>query len=430
METSNMSSSIRRENLSFEKLAVHGGSPIRDKPWPTYDKGNVIIDDEDMELVLEVIKSKRLFRYDNRELKHTRVGQFEEGLKEYFSSEYALAVSSGTAAISLPLMALDLPNDSLVGCPAYSFTATPSAIIQAKLKPLLIEVDRNLHIDMADLEKKITQMKALVVVHMRGFPAPLPQILELAQRHGVPVIEDAVPSLGCKLEDKYLGTYGIAGAFSTQSDKSLNTGEGGFILTDDKDLFLKCVILSGAYERMFEKHFLNQQCAIDFTSIPVFNFRLDEIRGALGLSQLKKLDKRLGLLSQNYSYVRQGMEHLRCLRPRESWHETAFPLGDNLLLELDGSIEDCCWFAEALTAEGIDTKALGDLNKTNVRRFWDWSYLFENVPKAEIPNLHPKSFKHIGSYLDIALSPTLERNDLDDFLTAIQKVHDYYENKE
>ncbi|WP_454781898.1 DegT/DnrJ/EryC1/StrS family aminotransferase [Legionella sp. WA2022007384] len=423
-------SSRKKECPSFEKLALDGGSPVRAKPWPTYDKGNVIIDEEDLELVLDVIKSKRLFRYDNRDIKDTKVGQFEEELKDYFNSEYALAVSSGTAAISLPLMALNLPNDALVGCPAYSFTATPSAIIQAQLKPVLIEVDRDLHIDLTDLEKKIPHMSALVVVHMRGFPAPLPQIMELASKHGVPIIEDAVPSLGCKLKNKYLGTYGLAGAFSTQSDKSLNTGEGGFILTNDRELYLKCVILSGAYERLYEKHFCGQQCAIDFTSLPIFNFRLDEIRGALGLSQLKKLNKRLNLLSQNYHYAIQGMTHLKHLRPRSTWHEEVLPLGDNLLLELDGSIKECCWFADALTAEGIDTKALGDLNKINVRRFWDWSYLFKDIARHEIPNLYPNSFKHIRSYIDIALSPTLKKEDLDEFLTAINKVHYHYELKD
>lgn len=422
-------SSMKREYSSLRQLALYGGSPIRQKPWPTYDKGNVLIDEEDTELILDVIKSKRLFRYDNREIKDTKVGQFEEGLKEYFKCEFALAVSSGTAAISLPLMALDLPDDSLVGCPAYSFTATPSAIIQAKLKPLLIEVDRDLHMDLNDLDKKIGRLQALVVVHMRGFPAPLPQIMEIANKHGVPIIEDAVPSLGCKLKNKYLGTYGLAGAFSTQSDKSLNTGEGGFILTSNKDLYLKCVILSGAYERLYEKHFSEAPCTIDFTRLPLFNFRLDELRGALGVSQLKKLNKRLDLLSQNYAYVIQGISPLTCLRPRATWDKTVLPLGDNLLLGIEGSSEDCCWFAEALTAEGIDTKALGDLNKVNVRRFWDWAYLFKDVSKQEIPKLYPNSFRYISSYIDIALSPTLGKEDLDQLITAIKKVHDHYELK-
>lgn len=412
-----------------EMLALNGGKPIRSTPWPTYDKGNVTIDDEDLEGVAEVIKGKRLFRYDNRRIDETRVGVFEQELRTYFNVNYALAVSSGTAALTLPLLALQLPQDSLVGCPTFSFTATPSAIIQARLKPMMIEVDENLHMDLNDLERKITQLKALVVVHMRGFPAPLPKILELAKKHGVPVIEDSVPSLGHKYQDQHLGTFGLAGAFSTQSDKSLNTGEGGFILTNDKDLYMKCIILSGAYERLFEKHFPGQIPPINFTSIPLFNFRLDEIRGALASSQLKKLTKRLESLSKNYAYIANRIKNLKLLKLREGWQNDIYPIGDNLLFRIDGSEEDRCWFANALSAEGIDTKFLGDPHKVNVRRFWDWAYLFHGMSADEIKRQYLMSFKHISSYVDLALSPTLNQNDLEECIQAIHKVYSHYESR-
>jgi dTDP-4-amino-4,6-dideoxygalactose transaminase len=416
-------------NSSLDKLALYGGHPVRTKPWPTYDKGNVILDDDDVSMVIDVIRSKRLYRYDNRPLHETKVGQFEIELKEYFQVQYALAVSSGTAAISLPLIALELPPNSLVGCPVYSFTATPSAIIQAQMKPLLIEVDHNLHMDLVDLERKIKQMKALVVVHMRGFPAPLLQIKEIADKHGVPIIEDSVPALGHQLLGKHLGTYGTAGAFSTQSDKSINTGEGGFILTNEKDIFTKCVILSGAYERLYEKHITAQELSFNFLSLPVFNFRLDEIHGALGLTQLKKLNTRLAVQAENYAYVMEKIQHLKYLRPRGTWSNDVLPIGDNLLLQVYGSIKDCCWFANALTKEGVDTRALGDPDNANVRRFWDWAYLSEDKTKNNLTTLYPESFKHIGSYIDLALSPTLEKDDLEDCVRAIKKVHDHYETK-
>lgn len=420
---------MKNNVIVMEKLAIDGGEPVRQKPWPTYDKGHVVLDEEDVQCLIEVMQSKRLFRYDNRCLNDTRVGQFENELKQYFHVDYALAVSSGTAALSLPLMALQLPDNALVGCPAYSFTATPSAIIQAKLKPLLIEVDANLHMDLADLEKKLPQLSALVVVHMRGFPAPLPEIKRMADSYGVPIIEDAVPSLGCKLKDKFLGTYGLAGAFSTQSDKSLNTGEGGFILTNDKALYLHCVIMSGAYECLYEKHCAHESAAIDFTRLPVFNFRLDELRGALGLSQLKKLTARLDRLSKNYCHILERIQDLAFVTPRSGWDETVLPIGDNLLLKIDGGIDDCCWFAEALCAEGIDTKALGDCKKVNVRRFWDWAYLFDTSCRETIKSRHAASAKHISSYIDIALSPTLNEEDIDDFCKALRKVHHHYEQR-
>lgn len=415
--------------LDDEKLALYGDKPIRVKAWPTYDKGNVILDKEDEKQVVNVIRSNRLFRYDNRAYEETEVGKFEILLQDFFHVKHALAVSSGTAALTLPLLALGLPPGSYVGCPTFSFTATASAIIQANLKPLLIEVDSNLHIDMNDLEKKISQMKALVIVHMRGFPAPLPQILEIAARFDVPIIEDSVPTLGHQLNGKYLGTFGLAGGFSTQSDKSLDTGEGGFILTNNKDIYQKCIILSGAFEYFLEKHFLNEIFSFDTCSLPVFNFRLDEIRGALGSSQLKKLNTRLSLLFHNYEYIIQGIANLKYIRPRGTWHDSARPMGDNLLIKVEGSVENCCWFAEAMTAEGIDTKALGNPHKINVRRFWDWKYLFAGKSHQEIVDLFPASFQHISSYIDIPLSPTLIKSDLEDCINAFQKVHHYYEHR-
>ncbi|KTC81525.1 DegT/DnrJ/EryC1/StrS family aminotransferase [Legionella brunensis] len=98
--------------VSSDKLVLYGGQPTRQKPWPTYDKGNVILDDEDASSLEEVLRSKKLFRYDNRKLEETKVGQFENQLKDFFHIDYALAVSSGTAALSLPLMALGLPENS------------------------------------------------------------------------------------------------------------------------------------------------------------------------------------------------------------------------------------------------------------------------------------------------------------------------------
>jgi len=409
----------------FSKLALYGGEPVRKQPWPTYDKGDVIIDDDDINSVVNVLKNKRLFRYDTRTLDETQVGQFEKALREFFGIKYALAVSSGTAALSLSLMSLELPSDSLIGCPTFTFTATPSAILLAKLKPCLIKVDRNLQVDLADLEEKIPTLKALVVVHMRGYPAPLLQIKKIADQYNVPVIEDAVPALGGKLAGKYLGTHGLMGAFSMQSDKSLNTGEGGFILTDNKILFQKCVVLSGAYESLNKKHFEESDYE-SINALPVFNFRLDEMRGALGLSQLKKLFQRTQCLSENYQYIAQGMQRFSHVALRENGEPEGLPLGDHLLIKVSGSIEDSCWFAKALTAEGIDTMSLGDAKRINVRRFWDWDYLFQNKSKSEIQQLHSASYNHISSYIDIALSPTLKKEDLDTLLLAISKVHAYY----
>lgn len=242
-------SNMQPDDSSFEKLAIDGGIAVRSRHWPTYDKGDTILDEHDEKELLTALKSKLLFRYDVRPLNETPVGRFERTVEEFFRVRHALAVSSGTTAISLALMSLGVKSDDEVALPGFTFAATPSAILLAGAKPVLIEVDENLNLDIEDLKRKYNQrMKALVVVHMRGSASDMASIMEFADSVGLKVIEDVVPAMGVKFRGRYLGTWGHFGAFSTQSDKSCNTGEGGILVVNDDFLFAKTIVLSGAYE--------------------------------------------------------------------------------------------------------------------------------------------------------------------------------------
>src|SRR3989344_3136041 len=232
-------------DISSPNLAINGAEPTRKIPWPTYDKGDVLVDESDEQVALETIKSHLYFRYDQRPFNDTSAGKFEQKLQEYFDVKHALAVSSGTAAITLGLLAAGLKKGDKVAVPAFTFAATPSAILLAGYEPVIIEVDENLHIDIDDLKQKVsTGIKAIVPVHMRGLACNIKAVIEIANEANIPVIEDVVAAFGANFENKKLGTFGTAGAFSTQSDKSLNTGEGGFLLTDDTELFARAICFS------------------------------------------------------------------------------------------------------------------------------------------------------------------------------------------
>jgi dTDP-4-amino-4,6-dideoxygalactose transaminase len=168
-------------------LALYGGPAIRTRPWPTYDKGDAFISTQDEVAATEAIRSRRYFRYDTRPHEETRTGRLERRLAEVFGSRHALACASGTTAIALSLLALDLPPDSPVACPAFTFSATPSAIILAGHRPVLVEADEDLHMDVADLRRVLADgARAVVVVHMRGYASDMPRICALATEHGVP----------------------------------------------------------------------------------------------------------------------------------------------------------------------------------------------------------------------------------------------------
>ncbi|MBB2915374.1 dTDP-4-amino-4,6-dideoxygalactose transaminase [Streptosporangium becharense] len=403
------------------ELAVHGGDPVRRAPWPTYDKGAVFVHPEDEEAALRAVRSHLYFRYDYRAQQETECGRFEEKLCRYFGSRHALAVSSGTTAIALAIMAAGIPPGSLIACPGFTFVATPSAIVLAGCKPLLVEVDENLHLDLADLRRRWTpEIKAILVVHMRGFAADMEALTRFAAEMGVPVFEDAVPALGAELNGRKLGTFGLAGAFSTQSDKSLNCGEGGFLVTDDSTLFARAVVLSGAYEGRFRRHFPDGDPPIDTDlDLPLLSFRMDEIRAALLRAEMERLPIRLRRFHRNYAHVAERLADVPGIAIRQPVAPGAY-LGEAFIFRVPGG--DAKWFAHALCREGIDARNLGSDEDDNVRVFWNWRFMFGDRDVTAIKALLPDTTRYLEEAVDIPLSSSLSTDDCDDLVRAVRKV--------
>ncbi len=403
------------------RLAVDGGIPVRTAPWPTYDKGAVDVDRRDEEATLQAVRSHLYFRYDYRAPHETECGRFESELRDYFGSKHALATSSGTTALALCLMAAGIPPGSLVACQGFTFAATPSAIILAGCTPFLVEVDENLHLDLNDLRRRWTPaIKAIMVVHMRGFAADMDALTGFAAEMGVPVFEDAVPALGAELRGRKLGTIGLAGAFSTQSDKSLNAGEGGFLLTDDSELYARAVVLSGAYEGRLRWHFPDGDppIATDL-DLPLFSFRMDEIRAALLRSELTRLQLRLDRFHANYSRVAAELGGLPQIAIRQPVAAGAY-LGEAFIFRVLGA--DAKWFTRALRAEGIEARFLGCDEDHNVRVFWNWRFMYGSMDVASVQALLPGTTAYLMHCVDIPLSSTLCGQDCEDLVGAVRKV--------
>ncbi len=401
-------------------LAIDGGTPVRSRRWPTYDTGDSFIDDADIDAALRALRRRRYFRYDSRPQAETETGRLERALCGFFGSPYALACSSGTAALALSLMALDLPPGSLVMCPAFTFAATPSSILLAGHRPVLVDCDEDLNLDVGDLRRKMTaDVRAIVAVHMRGFASDMPAVCAVADEYGVPVVEDAVPALGVQLHGRPLGTYGAFGAFSTQSDKSLNTGEGGFLLTADKEAYARAIVYSGAYEGRMSRHFVDPP-EIDDLAMPIFSMRMDEIRAALAGAMLDRLPGRLAAHRRNYDRVAAGLAGQAGIKVRQPVAEGAY-LGEALLFRLiDVPVPAVAWFAAALRAEGISARALGDPADCNVRAFWNWRFLFPDAATARAAC--PVTADLLDRVIDIPLSANLTEEDCDELVEVVGKV--------
>lgn len=404
------------------RLALDGGAPVRSRPWPSYDKGDVFINPEDEAAAIGAIRSHLYFRYDFRDLADTACGRLERRAAAWFGTRHALAVSSGTAAIALALMAAGLPKGAKVVVPGFTFAATPSAVVLAGCEPYLVECDDDLNFDVDDLRRRWRDdIAAILVVHMRGVASDMRAIRAFADARGVPVIEDAVPAMGADLDGRKLGTFGRAGCFSTQSDKSINTGEGGLLVTDDSALHARAIVLAGAYEGRMRRHFgeAERDALPSDLELPLLSMRMDEIRAALAEAQFDRLGLRLADFARNYEAIHDALGAVPGLRLRRAPAPGAV-LGDSLVFMVEAG--DPARFAAALRAEGIGARLLGAADDTNVRVFWNWRFLFPGEDPDAIKARLPRTAALLERAIDVPLASTLTANDVDDLVTAVRKV--------
>jgi len=251
--------------------------------------GHEIIGEEEQREVLDVLSRKVLFRYEfdaQREGVY-KVETFEREFARYSGSRHALAVSSGTAALRVALAALGVgPGDEVI-TQGFTFVATWEAILDAGALPVFAEIDETLCLDPNDLEARITpRTRAVIPVHMCGGQARVEEIVSAAGRHGVPVIEDTAQSCGGRLGERALGSFGALGTFSFDSVKTLTTGEGGMVITDDEELYLR----ASEYHDHGHDHDPSVGRGLEKRRFFGFNHRMMELQGALGLAQLRKLE--------------------------------------------------------------------------------------------------------------------------------------------
>ena len=258
---------------------------------------------EELEAAVEVMNSGYLFRYGNENdpkfLK--KVYTLENELAKFEKAGYALATSSGTSALLSSAFALGLkPGDEII-VPAYTFVASYSSVIFLGLVPVLAEVDESLDLDPDDIERRITpKTKAIMPVHMLGNPCDMDRIMAVARKNKLLVLEDCCQAAGASYKGKKVGTIGDIGAFSLNFFKTINSGDGGFVVTNDKSL----------YERAFGMH--DQGHTPNRTGVEVgnrsllgLNFRLNELTAAVALAQLKKLNRIVAELRRKRTLLKE-----------------------------------------------------------------------------------------------------------------------------
>ncbi|MEJ5258005.1 MAG: DegT/DnrJ/EryC1/StrS family aminotransferase [Fervidobacterium sp.] len=230
---------------------------------------------------------------------------FEEKLKEYLGTKYCIAVSSGTAALHLALLALNIHEGDEVIVPSFTFPATVNVIELVKAKPVFVDVDLDTYnINVKQIESKITsKTKAIMPVHLFGNPAEMDVILEIAKKYELKVIEDAAGALGSLYKGRKCGTIGDIGCFSFHPRKVITTAEGGLVVTNDDEIARKIFALRnhGFFQVGNNREFL----------MPGLNYRMNEFEAALGIVQMEKLDE---MVSQRIKIANEYMKRLEKIK--------------------------------------------------------------------------------------------------------------------
>ncbi|MDO5675464.1 MAG: DegT/DnrJ/EryC1/StrS family aminotransferase [bacterium] len=287
--------------------------------------GFEIFGDEEKREVLEVLESGVLFRYgfEGQRGRQWKVRRFEEAFARYTGASHAQAVTSGTAALKVALAALGVGAGDEVITQGFTFVATWEAILDIGAVPVFTEIDLSLNMDPADLEKKITpRTKAIIPVHMMGAPARIEEIMAIADKHGIAVIEDTAQAAGARLHGRHLGTFGAIGTFSFDSVKTITTGEGGMCISNDASLWQRM----DQYHDHGHDHLPNPGGRGGEGRLFIgFNYRMMEIQGAIGLAQLAKLDAMVEAQQHNKNILREAAAAI----PGVQFRDLLDPAGDS-----------------------------------------------------------------------------------------------------
>ena len=293
--------------------------------------------------------------FDARRNHIFRVDDFEKEIAKKVNTTFAYCASSGTSALKAALIALGVRRGDEVITQSFTFIATVEAILELGAVPVITEIDKSLNMDPIDLRNKITnKTKVIIPVHMGGVAAKMDEIMLVAKRHNIKVLEDSCQAFGATYNGKPVGTIGDMGVYSFDGGKIITTGEGGAIITNHEKLFRT------AREYCDHGHELNPNVprGEDTRTTWGFNYKMTELQGAVGLAQLKKMDYILGKQKEHKRIIKEGLREVRNIEFREL-PDPEGDAGDTLFFFVETK-EKAKSFAKLLKEKGLGTKNVPD----------------------------------------------------------------------
>lgn len=344
--------------------------------------GYELFGDEERKEVNDVLQTGILMRYgfDGARKGIWKAKELEEAITHTFGAKYAQLVCNGTAALTTALASLGVGYGDEVIMPSFTFVASFEAVLSVGATPVLVEVDDTLTLSPTAVKEAITsRTKCIMPVHMCGSMADMSALQEICSQHNLYLLEDACQSIGGTYKGRYLGTIGDAGTFSFDFVKTLTCAEGGVVMTNNEEVYVR----SDAYSDHGHDH-KGVDRGADLHPYLGYNFRISELHAAVGLAQIKKLDRILEIQKRNHSRLKQILSSI----PGITFRRIPDPEGDS------------CTFLSWFLPEASETKAVVDALKANNilagNFYWfenNWHYIrkWNHLKEGKTLNgLHPE----------------------------------------
>lgn len=395
------------------KLAIEGGEPVRKEFLPFHRPS---LGPEEEQAVIEVLRSGWI-------TKSQRTLEFEKRFAQYVGAKYAVGLNSCTAALHLSLIALGIkPGDEVITTP-ITFAATANVIEHCQAKPIFADILlKDLNINPEEIEKKITpKTKAIIPVHFSGFPCEMDEIFYIARKYGIPVIEDAAHALETIYKGKKIGSLeSISTCFSFYATKNITTGEGGMLVTNDKEMEEKIRILSlhGISRDAWKRYGLEGYRHWDIL-YPGYKYNMFDLQAAIGICQLEKIEKfwkRRKEIVEQYNQAFSEEPALKLLSTSKE-NKPAYHLYV-VVIKTEMLKADRDQIMNAIQAEGI---GIG----IHFRSIPQHPYYIKKYgyKKGSLPNAEYVSER----VLSLPLYPAMTEKDVESVIQAVRKVlHFYY----
>lgn len=366
------------------------------------------IPDAGIEAALAVLQHGRLHRYNTIEGEISETALLEQEFATFVGAKYCLSVASGGYAMATALRALGVKPGDQVLSNAFTLAPVPGAIAAVGAEPVFVGVTESLTIDLDDLEAKIGTAKVLLLSHMRGHICDMDRLMTICEPAGVRVVEDCAHTMGAAWRGVPSGRHGVVGCYSCQTYKHVNSGEGGFLVTDDVDVAARSVMLSGSY-MLYERHLAAPPKEAFETlryETPNISGRMDNLRAAILRPQVADLSTQCARWNALYYRLEDGLRNTAGLTVVERPDEETIVGSSIQFLLLDWPTDKVVDVVARCKARGVELKWFGAADPVAfTSRYDSWRYA-HSAPM-------PKTDRILAGVVDMRVPLTFSLEDCD-----------------